>query len=718
MSAPSTPVAAPQHQGARARPAPPPLRLQSNRSFGSPSAGGTTSPRNHQLPPLISSSPSAIARGRSPAPQSHDNRLKHQKYTSSRPGQTTRNLSNTRSNSQGRSLDLLHDLVDSSGRRSVSPGSGQDVEVPARSMSPPMFSPGGTGRRSITPSHSMQQNALMSPIRSDLEVFAQHCKGWFFAQDESAGKAMQDTLTNLPPNQKPTYIKLQASIRSAFHSASSLRRLQEYRAHLSSVQPGHSLTPNLRLAPSSNEARKHRLDKFTRFIKTYCLQTAPGTLPFFEGLHGVLRLQLLPANLGGAGQQRIEWEVDDAVFMESGPKEFAQDAIDVLKGVLGFEESLDSGESEEMVGETSALGGVETDSESDLDIPVPMNTSGATSIIPSSSRYQVAPLPPALPLRVRRPNLVSPASESSPSLMPSGRLPPPAQNIPYAAQSTHSFLNRTQSRNRATSDPFSDPGGRSSPGINGSSSYISRTGTSTALSGIGEHDGDELLTEGPGEGLVANHSRHQSQPLPSSMHTAVMSNRTPTRGQQQQQQPYSPSYFPRSGRSTPTGDHPSLPLQRVPTSASRATLPLDPTDLDELVYGGSSNSGSYGIASRAPTQAELDLLQTPQMRIWVVPSYISNPELQGLLAVFPQSIAKKPLPRFSAVGENNPKKKKKKAPDLEEGGDEVHNEVQGHWRGEVKRGAGKMWVSERLRDDGWRGSMWARLMMWLKSMFS
>lgn len=129
----------------------------------------------------------------------------------------------------------------------------------------------------------------------------------------------------------------------------------QYRAHLSSVQPGHSLGPGLRLTPRSSDSRKHRLERFTRFVKMYCSQTAPGTLPFFEGLHAVLRLQLLPANLGGAGQQRIEWEVDDAVFMESGcvflsiravhwsnlnpplaycsPKEFTQDAVDVLKGV-------------------------------------------------------------------------------------------------------------------------------------------------------------------------------------------------------------------------------------------------------------------------------------------------------------------------------------------------------------------------------------------------
>ncbi len=43
----------------------------------------------------------------------------------------------------------------------------------------------------------------------------------------------------------------------------------------------------------------------------------PGTKPFFEGLGAVMRLQVVPENLGGAGARRIEWEIDDAVFKEA-----------------------------------------------------------------------------------------------------------------------------------------------------------------------------------------------------------------------------------------------------------------------------------------------------------------------------------------------------------------------------------------------------------------
>lgn len=67
----------------------------------------------------------------------------------------------------------------------------------------------------------------------------------------------------------------------------------------------------------------------------------PGTHPFFAGLYGVLRLQALPEKLGGAGDRLIEWEIDDAVFMESAGKDFTLEVIAVLKGVcIGYHHNL------------------------------------------------------------------------------------------------------------------------------------------------------------------------------------------------------------------------------------------------------------------------------------------------------------------------------------------------------------------------------------------
>lgn len=93
------------------------------------------------------------------------------------------------------------------------------------------------------------------------------------------------------------------------------------------------MTPAARSNPSGPLAKKERYDKLAHLIQTHCLSDMPGTHPFFAGLYGVLRLQALPEKLGGAGDRLIEWEIDDAVFMESAGKDFTLEAIAVLKGV-------------------------------------------------------------------------------------------------------------------------------------------------------------------------------------------------------------------------------------------------------------------------------------------------------------------------------------------------------------------------------------------------
>lgn len=75
------------------------------------------------------------------------------------------------------------------------------------------------------------------------------------------------------------------------------------------------------------------MDKLDHLIQTHCLPDVPGTQPFFVGLYGILRLQSLPEKLGGAGERLVEWEIDDAVFLESAGKDFALEAVAVLKGV-------------------------------------------------------------------------------------------------------------------------------------------------------------------------------------------------------------------------------------------------------------------------------------------------------------------------------------------------------------------------------------------------
>lgn len=133
---------------------------------------------------------------------------------------------------------------------------------------------------------------------------------------------MTQILESLDPSQRAPFSRLQASIRSAYHAAMSRRRRSEFRAHLSSTHPGGSLAPSSRANPSGKAAKKERYDRFSRFIKTWCMTGMPGPRPFFQALWAVMRLQVLPVDLGGAGPNRIEWEFDDAVFQESALVEF------------------------------------------------------------------------------------------------------------------------------------------------------------------------------------------------------------------------------------------------------------------------------------------------------------------------------------------------------------------------------------------------------------
>ena len=43
-------------------------------------------------------------------------------------------------------------------------------------------------------------------------------------------------------------------------------------------------------------------------------------------------MQSMPVMQSGAGKRLVEWDVDDAVFMETG-KDFLRDAVELLKGV-------------------------------------------------------------------------------------------------------------------------------------------------------------------------------------------------------------------------------------------------------------------------------------------------------------------------------------------------------------------------------------------------
>lgn len=243
--------------------------------------------------------------------------------------------------SSGNSQALLYDLPSSVTSPPNSPKAKSDFTSPTS----PTFSAGRSrgrrgGRPGPTPPPSAR-NRSSTPLgvsRSDLEQFAEYCRAWYFDQDEASGRQMTQILTNLKPAQRAPYSRLQASVRSAYHVSVNARRHAEFQAHLTATQPGGSLMPHSRANPASSEAKKERFGRLDRFVRTWCTMGMPGTKPFFESLWAIMRLQVLPENLGGAGSYRIRWEFDDAVFKEAAGKDFMLDAIDVLKGVLAFED--------------------------------------------------------------------------------------------------------------------------------------------------------------------------------------------------------------------------------------------------------------------------------------------------------------------------------------------------------------------------------------------
>ncbi|TFK44372.1 hypothetical protein BDQ12DRAFT_672864 [Crucibulum laeve] len=198
------------------------------------------------------------------------------------------------------------------------------------------------GRPTPPPSARNRSTTPLGVAPSELEKFAEYCRNWYYNQDDNSGRLMTQTLATLPPSQKASFSRIQASIRSAYHRSVNERRHAEFQAHLSATQPGASLMPHARADPRGKESQKERSERMDRFLHNWCTMGMPGTKPFFEALWAVMRLQVIPENLGGAGRNRIEWEFDDAVFKEAAGKDFMLEAIDILKGVLAFEEASSS----------------------------------------------------------------------------------------------------------------------------------------------------------------------------------------------------------------------------------------------------------------------------------------------------------------------------------------------------------------------------------------
>lgn len=121
---------------------------------------------------------------------------------------------------------------------------------------------------------------------------------------------------------------------------------------------------------------------------------------------------------------------------------------------------------------------------------------------------------------------------------------------------------------------------------------------------------------------------------------------------------------------------PPLPSPRISTSANRRPLP-------------------------SPAVA-------PKFRVFTLPPYLSNPELRSLCRVFPDFITSpvRKSARFpSSSAQTTPAALE--AGEADEGGE----------AGAARVGHGALRIGRQDRAEGWKGTLWERLVAWLRALF-
>lgn len=172
-----------------------------------------------------------------------------------------------------------------------------------------------------------------------------------------------------------------------------------------------------------------------------------------------------------------------------------------------------------------------------------------------------------------------------------------------------------------------------------------------------------------------------------------------------------PSTAPRPANTRPRSpsdpflDTPTL-SRSVATSSSRSPIinkallhstPEEQDKFDELTPSTSST----------PHRDAFDNVDDqPQIRIWTAAD-LGNPELQSLIVLFPDFITRQNLPRFPLIQTRS----RQRVNAMEEGLDIAGD------RKEVSCGTGRMWIGDKLRRSGWRGSWWQRFTQWWSRLF-
>lgn len=166
---------------------------------------------------------------------------------------------------------------------------------------------------------------------------------------------------------------------------------------------------------------------------------------------------------------------------------------------------------------------------------------------------------------------------------------------------------------------------------------------------------------------------------------------------------------------------PTVPPHRSTSGSIRTRAPsdpfLDPKDAPTSSLGPLSPTSSPSTTKFTPTPStpflsdpspissiELSLPSTarraplPQIRIFTLPAYITDPELRSLSNLFPDFITSKSKPKPKDIVQDE---------ESSIGFDSYTTKV-GH--GEIK-------IGNQLRDEGWRGTRWERFKTWFFSCF-
>lgn len=133
----------------------------------------------------------------------------------------------------------------------------------------------------------------------------------YYEQDPRSARYIERTVQEIPPSHRAAFTRVQAAVRAQYHADEETRRRNEFEVLLRGTDPGGALQIQNRRDPRGASAKKERHDRLKGFLETHAGKNNVGPAPFFVALYTALRLQTVPEAQGGAGQSRVEWEVDD-----------------------------------------------------------------------------------------------------------------------------------------------------------------------------------------------------------------------------------------------------------------------------------------------------------------------------------------------------------------------------------------------------------------------